>query len=507
MAFNEFTRVTTDASFQTTASAGPVTDVAIVDGGDGYMVGDLLTLPGGTADATVTVLAVNPVSYLPNGSGVGEITLVELTSGGTTYNSAVEVVAGATVAGVGDDFVDHTEYETGGDVPEYIEGTGLVFDVTDTVADGVLVKGEIAINDGGTGYITGTQVRIIQTTNDTALLSITAVDAVGTVTDFEVIDGGENYTTATDLVASQVELKTDSPEVYWQGTLRGTFNPTDTPNTTLTENDPRITVTRKADLPQLAIQKRYIDEGVTEVFAEPTLVNGEGDIVGNTLRAEDCVDRPRCEANGFIWVTDTTGDADAGTYGYCREETIAEFKTRTDGTITDFDECVAGTLFDGVDTCDILDDVAATGADLINAAVTGGDIGLEKAMRDCEVSGNFWDVTRSVCVAGGDASITAGAYDMTGDVGTGTPVAGRTGSSNSSRVDFLANACQQVGGVFNYTTYVCTVPVDPATLTTQVLCAGAGYIWIAGSCYNPNDFGDGQNRNATAQQDPNAAPK
>jgi hypothetical protein len=510
MGFNKFQdRVTTDAKFNIFVAndVDGITSIDVVDGGSNYMVGDVLAVINGSSSSTGLTITVTGIEggYSPSVAGVGAITSFTYVedAGWVSADSGEYTVAGATFT-LGSDYVDHTEYELGGNVQEYISGSGLLVEVTAVDGDGGVTGVDVATNDNSKNYIAGSQVRVIQGDNDTALLSIDTVDTAGKVLTLSVLNLGEGYTAEDDLVASEDSLKTDSPEVYWQGTFTGIYDPNAAPSTTNKSNDPRITVARPADKPQLAIQKGYIDGGKTVVYAEPTLVDANGEVVGNTLRAEDMTDRPRCEANGFIWEIGSTGDADQGGYGYCREMTVAEAVTFWAGNATSFDDCPAGTIFDGTDSCVALDATSAS-ASTINAAVTSGDLNEEKAMRDCEVSGSFWDITTGTCIAGD----TPANFDM-GTFTFGSVTPGKTGSSNGSKRDYLANACRNLGYIWKYDTNTCVASPTQAELdllTTQVACKNAGFTWIAGTCYNPNDFGDGQNRAATAQQDPNVAPK
>jgi len=510
MGFNKFSdRLTTDAKFFVTADdSNVIQSIEIVDGGSNYMVGDVLAAINGTT-GTNLVITVTGVQggYSPTSNGVGAISAITFTDGGdwVAADTGEYTVAGATFT-LGSDYVDHTEYELGGDVEEYVTGFGLLVEVTSVDGDGAVDGIALGSNDKSKYFVEGTQARVIQGDNDSALILIDAVDAnTGAVTALSILSGGKGYTLEDDLVCSEISLKTDSPEVYWQGTFTGIYDPAAAPSLSNTANDPKIKVVRPADKPQLAIQKTYIDGGKTTVFVEPTLVDANGKLVGNNLRAEDMTDRTRCEANGFIWEIGTTGDADQGGYGFCREMTVVEAVAFWAGNAKSYSDCPAGTIFDGTDSCIALDATAATGADLINAAVTAGDLDEEKAMRDCEVSGNFWDISTGTCIAGD----TPSNFDMASFVfGSVTP--GKTGSSNGSKRDYLANACRNLGYIWNYKDNTCVVAPDQATLdaiTTQSACLAAGYTWIAGTCYNPNDFGDGQNRAATAQQDPNVAPK
>ena len=49
----------TGLTVDTTASSGPVTAIAVNAGGDGYRLGELITVSGGTADATYKVTGLS----------------------------------------------------------------------------------------------------------------------------------------------------------------------------------------------------------------------------------------------------------------------------------------------------------------------------------------------------------------------------------------------------------------------------------------------------------------
>lgn len=504
----------------TTILDGEVLTVTVTDGGTGYEVGDVLdagdiTNDGGGDDAAQFTVATETVA----GSGI--IATLTTTVGGEDYDVADTLThTGSSEGGVSDStmYVDHYEYEQGGNVQEYVNGSGLDLTV-DTDSDGI-VTAVNTIVAGGTNYQTGTLVRVVEDDKTScATFVISTVSTGGVVTALTLLDGGFGYTasqTALDTVETQQQLKSDSPEVLWIGTLTGSFNPATAPSTSSTDNDPRTKVVRKADLEQLIVQKKMIDGGTVTVYAEPTIINADGIEVGNTVRAEDCTDKSRCEANGFYWTEGTTGDADAGSYGHCIE--LPGSFTGADQTACDAEYGVGLYTHDVSTTCE---KIAASDAECpVGYQETGGlcvkythtevnalseaTYGLEGKMRECEASGNWWNNTNQTCIdSGTPGNFSLGTYTFANTSG-----ANRKYVTGSTQVDYLRNACTQLGYHWN-NSYVCEAKdSDPAgNFTTQVTCVAAGYIWIAGSCYSPSDFGDGQSRNTTAQDDSLKSPR
>ena len=175
----------------------------------------------------------------------------------------------------------------------------------------------------------------------------------------------------------------------------------------------------KADQPQLIVQKNMIDGGTTTVWAEPTIVDSKGNVVGNTLRAEDICDEYRCTAAGFTWTLGATGDADQADYGYCVEDLSA------------FD----ATLLEG----------------------------------ECVRSGFYFDATLT---EGTDACI---------DTGTA-----------SNLTTYGEVVCKEGGYIFDGTDCVEFSTVDFSAAVDKDACGSLTGIWIAGTCYSPEDFGNGQ---------------
>lgn len=260
------------------------------------------------------------------------------------------------------------------------------------------------------------------------------------------------------------------------------------PKGTLGPDQVLVKTVLKADGEQLKVQQNETADGVV-VFAEPTLVDANGNVVGNTVRAEDCVDASRCAANGFVWVTENTGDGDTGSYGYCRELVAADFDGVTFTATADAD-CPVGSQFDGVTGCqpiDFVDFATPAGTKLEN-------LSNDELMRECEGSGYIWDIYTNTCL---DPSTPSNL-----DVALSSPA--------PSPLDHAKTLCRQAGLVWNPTLNAgvggCEVDGSGGH-ATQAACEGNGYVWIAGTCYNPNDFGDGHSRLAKTATDPLAVPK
>jgi len=347
------------------------------------------------------------------------------------------------------------------------------FNLTVTVSGNAITA--ITINDGGSDYNVGDSITPSDISSEAVVdtgvlptdfvLTVGTVSGTGAITALTISDGGTDGTDGdltairTGGVEAGVSDTTDyidhdeyeaggvveeytsprnslAPQVDWQGTLTGTWNPSTAPSTSVTDNDPSVVTVLKADQQQLKVQKKYIDGGTVEVFAEPTIVDANGDIVGNTVRAEDIVDEARCTALGFTWNTDGNGGVDGASYGYCSSTIVfaadlSELDCLNGGF---FYDTVAGTCID-VGTLDVSD--KADAAD-IEAYLNGGagdaytDLQKEQI---CELHGYFWD--GSACVS-------------------------------FASVDF------------------------GATYTTQATCDAAGGVWLAGTCYSPASFGNGQ---------------
>lgn len=359
------------------------------DGGTGYDLADVITVSGadlggdGGGTATFTVDSL-----------VGEAATVTVTDGGTGWLTGDAIGSDETTS----------------------DGSGVGFAGTVAATAGVITA--ITVTDGGTGYVSGDAETL--TYSGTGEVGVPSADYINH-DEYEMGGVVEEYTKPRNATA---------PQEDWQGTMTGGYNPADTPSLVPDDNDPTITTVLKADLPQLKVQKKMIDGGTITVYAEPTLVDANGNVVGNTVRAEDVTDEARCTALGFTWNTDGNGGVDGSSYGYCSE--VVAFDATLDKTV-----CVAnGYLFDTVaDVC-----VDADGADeaVVEAYLNGGagDLYEDDTKKViCKAQGHFWNGT--ACVAAGS-------------------------------VDF------------------------GATYTTQVTCSAAGGLWLAGTCYNPEAFGNGQ---------------
>jgi len=119
--------------------SGGVASITIVDGGSGYLVGDVVTIDDGNDDATLTIDTATQiitgsglkVAYVAN--GIGEIMTTTAGATGSGYTTATQVPT------------------TGG------SGNGCLVNIQDDGAGGVL---SYTIADGGTGYAVADVVTI-----------------------------------------------------------------------------------------------------------------------------------------------------------------------------------------------------------------------------------------------------------------------------------------------------------------------------------------------------------
>lgn len=158
----------------TGATTGSITSIQIgVPGGSGYLVGDVLTIPGGSGTATVTVTSV---------TSSGSVSAITITTTGTGYSSGVYVnPTGGSGTGTGNWLIatiggqaisslsltsTGSGYTTGaGKATTGGTGTGATVEIT-TVAQGAIVKegtttfaeegfyqsSNLSINVGGIDY-------------------------------------------------------------------------------------------------------------------------------------------------------------------------------------------------------------------------------------------------------------------------------------------------------------------------------------------------------------------
>jgi len=422
---------------------------------------------------TVTTLTgiVDAVETLDIGTAVGLVdgTYTGVATGGATAGNddlTVSVVVSGTGTIVTFDTVSIVDGGTGYDETQdagiTIDATllggsagSLTFDVASTVG----AVATTTVTDGGTGWITGDAITADETISDGSgsgvSVTVTASALVndtpetgGVVSALTIVEGGEDYVggdleTVTYNGDGEVGVPSEdyvdhdeyelggvvveyakpynatAPQSDWQGTMTGGYNPADTPSLEPDDNNPEIGTVLLADMPQLAVQKKYIDDGSVVVYAEPTIVNGSGEVVGNTVRAEDIGDEARCTALGFTWTTESTGDGNTGSYGYCYEPASAF------------------------------------------------DSGLVE--EECVRSGFYFDADLDVCVD------------------TSTP---------ANMTTYGQVACKEAGWFFDGTDCVDWDTIDfGVDYTTQLTCDAAGGVWIAGTCFSPESFGNGQSGN------------
>lgn len=84
----------TGATASITATSGAVTWVGLLDPGSGYTAGDVLTIPGGGNNATITVLAV-----VPRNTASGHLTAQRIGAGTTNPNAGLDSRFGAFLTG------------------------------------------------------------------------------------------------------------------------------------------------------------------------------------------------------------------------------------------------------------------------------------------------------------------------------------------------------------------------------------------------------------------------
>lgn len=494
----------TGASSGTVASTvatvvGEVATLNAFSGGTGWVVGDVVSASELSTDSTagaglsVTVSAASALNYdSPETGGVPSAATV--LTGGVDYEGSDTLnYIGAGEVGVSDKFTyyDHTQYELGGNIEEYKEGNGLTVTVSETSGP---ITG-LAVNTGGANYRVGDTFAVSPTlttgTGAGGIGVVATVDANGAVLTMTVGTAGDNY---DDTEVANTVFLTRTLNTMATGEYAGSNS----------DNDPTVTVGRLADQEQLIVQQRDIDGGTITVFAEPTTVNSVGQVVGNTIRAEDITDEYRCVAvkvsDGinprFKWVTSTTGDANGASYGYCTERTVAELNA--DATTKVDADCPAGYVA-STTNCVVVAIATVNSKEAIFDAdrTTDGSTGTNNktAMEQCLANGGYYEpnaASGSRCI---DAS-TPGNFSLA-NFAYGTV---------SSAQDYAATVCRQHGYDWITPTMVCQAKTDPTTLVTQATCAAAGHVWVAGTCYDKADFGDGYSRQGN-EGDVNTQPK
>lgn len=392
----------------TGAATGPVT---VVNGGYGYVTGDLLTVTGPN-EITGTGIPTGLELYVDGVSTTGVITSLALSVQGfsTATGSTVTGTGAAHYEyGDGSGYVNHSLYEVGGNISEYPLGIG-------------------AGNDSN-----------------------------------------------------------NPPYPTGYSFLRPTGNL------------PTIKTFRTADQPQKEVQARTVTSGgvTVTVYAEPNVVRN-GEVRGTTVRAEDILDANRCTGLGFIWeqVAKVTGLREA--YGYCREVDGGDVTDAAADT-----DCPVGFKYDSGTGCTgiVIGDV--TGVTI--GDVTGG------------MTGNGFTNDENAVAAGFLYGYDAGEYfdpRATGNIPTYFSVTGITNLFSTTgatldraipmgKVELAKTLCRYYGFVWNKTTNACEEDNSASYVAgsyggsakaAKDACVAAGYVWLAGACFNPNLFGDGQAR-------------
>lgn len=400
----------TGLTLDVVVTGGVIDTVTINSGGTGYVLTDSgLTIAGSDLDDNGVTGTGSGTSTFDVASLVGEVATTTITNGGTGYITG--------------DIISDTELSSDG------FGTGVAGTVTATGG----VVSAFTITSGGNDYVGG----------DTETVTYSGSGEIG-ISDSRYINhdqyelGGatnEYSPQPSTLNGENTQYKplTDA-ETLNTGTFVG--DPSKNPDNTSQRFDDNISTVRtvtKPDLSQWSVQQRDIDGGVVTVFAEPNIVDANGNRVGHTIRAEDIVDESRCTSLGFTWTTSATGDGDTGSYGYCTE------------TVT-FSETLDKTV--------------------------------------CITNGYVYDNELDVCVNSDGTDVAVLESYLNGG-------AGDLYSDNQKKV-----ICNQHGYFWDGSSCVLTDSVDfTTTYTTQDTCSSANGVWVAGTCYSPFDFGNGQGGN------------
>jgi len=496
------------------------------------IVGEPTSL-GATVDNAGGVL----VEGVYDNSGLGYATTTD--GGGTGCTVSLEVTAGLVptlsivTKGIGYAVGDSITLAESLDFSDADTGT-----IDSTVSSVTGAVNTVTVTDGGTGWLTGDIISVNELESDlvgTGLTGTVTANA-GVVSGFTVVNAGINYVDGDTETISYIgtgEVGIPSTDyvnhnLYELGGVVTEYTNADlSPNTTssytpsgsytippyTTDNTPTIKTVRKPDMAQLSVQKKTVAivNGNVTVYAEPTIVDKNGYVVGNTVRAEDIVDKSRCQANGFFWNpgTNNTGDANQGDYGYCQDlpvtfDPVALGSTDDQAgcnaisglTVNEYvsgggvctlvaasdDDCPVGYKFDGGTGC-----TKYTAAEV--NALTQSSTQIKRD--ECIASGNHWEpkaVAGSECI---DAS-TPGNFSLVNF----------NYNTTSSALQYAELTCKQYGHRWNSGLRTCIADSDHSVLTTKADCISAGHVWIAGACYDGADFGDGHNREGSFQQDP-----
>jgi len=482
--------------------------MAIITAGTGYVDAETITL---AENVDFSSLATGTLT-----SAVDEIvgsaaTTTNITDGGTGWVTGDVIGAGETESDL-----------LGSGLTGTVTASALVGDTPET--GGVISA--ITITAGGTGYVTGNAETITYIgtgevgISDTRYSDHDQYELGGDQYEYTETDDGQFKSTYTPL---------ERAESLGLGTNVG--DPSNTADTgqRFTDNASSVKLVLKADQPQWIVQQRDIDGGAITVFAEPGIVDRNGYLVGQDARAEDCVDEFRCQANGFFWNpgTDNTGDGGQGEYGYCQDKPVTfdpvalgstDDQNGCDaisgGTVADYvtggglctivaaadADCPVGFKFDAGTSC-----VAYTAAE-VNALTQSATVIKQD---ECTASGNHWESSESgvntQCLDGA----TAGTFSFATFVDT---VTGDHYNTTGTERDYARTTCKQFG--FDWVEYngagALTQECQSNAVVAgddQATCEGKGHVFIAGTCYDGADFGDGHNQKSSFQQDPNQQPK
>lgn len=146
-------------AFRTCNSRGLTTEsISFISGGSGFTIGDTLTTVGG--------------------GGFGAE--LEVVSGGITADS-FSSLSGGTGFNIG----DFLEVTGGG-------GSGGLIQIT----SGAITKESITSINNSTGFVVGDLLTTTGGGGDGVVIRVTAVDNIGSITDFEILNGGSGFTFA-----------------------------------------------------------------------------------------------------------------------------------------------------------------------------------------------------------------------------------------------------------------------------------------------------------------------
>ncbi len=402
------------------------TTVTITSGGADWLVGDTLS----TSELTrINGVGTGLALVVDTIDGNGAITAVRVTSTGVGYVIGDDIAYSGLEAGVSStDYYNHHQYELGGIIEEYVDsGTGL--QVGFTVAS-LLVSSDAStwiVSAGGRGYQVGDKIYV--TSDSLVSFVVTSVNS-GVVTGIALVDG--------------ISTQGDGAKVNQATTLvsKNTSAPAGTQVHSNVANDPSIKLVVPADQPQLKIQKRTVS-GVT-VYAEPTTLDSYGQVVGNTLRAEDILDEDRCVASGFTWTKTTAVAGNRSSFGYCHEtvsfvNTLREERCLMSGGFVD------RAVTQGNAGCCVDKATAGTWRTYVDTKYNGGTPSAADVTRYSKLYGNNW--VEALCRLGGQY------WD--GNNCIAMPVAATFAGYN------------------------------------QADCATNKGVWVAGVCYAPTTFGNG----------------